>query len=72
MSRTTRAPTKQIAINIPLPLLSDIDLAASALKICRTHMILRCLRRDLNAVLQHEVRRAQAHTAALEKEFGKW
>lgn len=72
MSRTTREVTKQVTLNVPLPLLEDMEYAAKALRTCRSHLILRCVRRDLHANLKHEVQRAEENTAALEKEFGAW
>lgn len=64
--------THQVQLRIPLGLLHDLDKVAEALGIPRTHLILRSLRRDLQAMMQHEMRKAVEQRQEFQKAFGSW
>lgn len=64
--------TRQVVINFPVDLLHQLDEAAAAMKLCRSHLILRSLRRDYSAILRLEAGKARQQSRDLETEFGAW
>ena len=64
--------THQVQLKIPLGLLNDIDKVAKALSMPRTHLILRSLRRDLQAMMRHEAQKALEQKEEFTKAFGAW
>jgi len=63
---------KPVQLHIPVDLLHDLDKAARALGMPRTRLILRALRRDLAAMMVHEVKKAEEQREEFRKAFGDW
>lgn len=64
--------TKPILLNLPLPLVQQLDHAASILRIPRTHLITRCIVRDLGSTLNQEVIQTKQYFETMNDKFGLW
>ncbi len=68
----SKRATKPVLLAVPIDLLNQLDIATKAMKMPRTQVILRSLRRDLNTTLRHEVFKRQHQDRDMIKEFGDW
>lgn len=68
----TKELTKSVLVAIPMSLLNQLDIAATALRYPRTQIIVRSLRRDLHTTLRQEVFKARQHDQAMKESFGTW
>lgn len=65
----TKHSTKPILLQVPCPLLKQLDEAAAVLRLPRVHLILRSLNRELQTTLKAEI---DCHRRTLESEFALW